>query len=545
MMARFLTRFHWLGPILQLVSFASGQSTPAATITLKSPPSPDVPLLPLLTGCTKASLTAPYLDIKSFRQEAPHTTENVQGLVEFDVYNPMIKATSYCSAEYSLPNSRIPATDCVPDNRAGKQATVTTFAFDNSGSGRLVVNQTWTCDDSRKQTPFVGIGTIELGSEKAWSQGGRVWLSLSKPVSLKPVIPAPPAGHDTRGCAAKSSETLSWTVAGFDWRTGFYQLPPGPIMGGMMLAGFSMRFNLTNSANGVHKLCNLDCRPAYNETTYLSNDVSYFSDPSRAYENKEWCSCQNLMPSADTNDSYIDWTYLHFNPYFRRLYISQTWYCDGVDDGHKAIQFNARGEVDLPPLQCLPRASPEPDSDRGGNDWDHMPGFATLVGGQKCTVNRTTTHDDEFLVNGTVASRYELERPDALQLPKPVRRSCTMTSLGLAPDEPPYLNWSVEGFSLSYHEQPDGRSGPGNWSNGGLNIWLSGLEGRLVFNHWGGTNQTVDLDSDFLFTSTADPYEDKTELGHNVTGFARYNLDTNSVSLNISWVCNERNRETP
>ncbi|KAK3314048.1 hypothetical protein B0H66DRAFT_630376 [Apodospora peruviana] len=370
---------HWLGPIFQLASLASGQSTPTATVTLKSPPSSDVPLLPLPAGCTKASLTEPYLDIKSFRQEAPHTTENVPCLIEFDVYNPMIKATSHCSAEYSLPNSHLPATECVPVNdHTGKQAIITTFAFDNSGSGRLDLNQTGTCDDSRRE----------------------------------------------------------------------------------------------------------------------------------------------------------------------RLYIAQTWYCDGADDAQPAVQFNARGEVDLPPLQCLPRVSPEPDSDRGGSDWDHIPGLATLVGGQKCTVNRTTNDDDQFLVNGIVASRYELERPDGLQLPKPVRRSCTMTSLGLVPNEPPYLNWSSEGFSLSYHEQPDGCSGPGNWSNDGFNIWLSGLEGRLVFNHWGGTTETADLDSDFLFTSPVNLYEDMTELGHNVTGFAWYNLDTNSLTFNISWVCNERNRDT-
>ncbi|KAK3378959.1 hypothetical protein B0T24DRAFT_610406 [Lasiosphaeria ovina] len=117
-----------------------------------SPPPP--------TTCIAQSLASPHLRLTSFRRTMPHTTESVDGVVEFDLYNPMNNSTAHCAAKYRLPSASIPATSCAPAPVAGRDLTATSFSLDNSaGDGRLQVRQTWICvgSDGASDKQYVGL----------------------------------------------------------------------------------------------------------------------------------------------------------------------------------------------------------------------------------------------------------------------------------------------------------------------------------------------------------------------------------------------------
>ncbi|KAK3387425.1 hypothetical protein B0H63DRAFT_448271 [Podospora didyma] len=462
----------WIVLTLAPLALCQLGTAPVPTSAANGTTHPDVPPPPFSRSCTVNSLSSPHLRLSAVRYEPSH--------VEFVVYNPMNNLTTHCSAKYeSLESMTIITGDC-PNNapERGGVATSTSFRFDKTsdgGTGRLEVNQTWTCDDDSAfnldKRPYVGHGNVTVPATTQQQQEQHIWLTLSSPVKLKPATATPPLGHDTAGCAANSTAP-SWIISDFDWRTGSWIGPSNPLSGGWVLSAFVLRMNITNPATNTTVSCTAFCPTG----TINGNDPDYLLDPVFARYTIDWCTCGGLPPS-DTNASYLTTTSIRLDGNRRRLAVAQTWYCDPSDTAGTSnpIQFSASGEVVLPaPLQCVPRPTTEPGFNIGSRPFI-IPGPAPLSGGRTCGLPVSN-----FSVPGALTSQYTLQAPDALLLPKPVKQSCTVDSFGLLRNATGNIVFAVQYFAVGYLDDDEHRGT--SWRNGSsvtLDVMARGLGGKI------------------------------------------------------------------
>lgn len=359
-------------------------------------------------------------------------------------------------------------------------------------------------------------------------------MTLEKPVKLKPVIPAPPPGHNAPGCTAKSLAGPSWVVSGFDWRTGYWVMPPVPIMGSMRFPAFVLRFNLTNQANGATYTCDAGCPPS--EVTQLSNPApALLSESVHEQYDHAWCSCVRDPPPAGTNNSYFEWTSIRFGPYRRSFSIAQTWYCNDVES-QGPVQFTASGEttgVPLSPEDCAERPIMEPD-------WAAS---SVPISGPVALSNGSTCNGiPAFGINGAITSQHQMER-GALHLPKPVRRSCTAGSLGLVNDASALLRYSVKNFAVGYFDN-DGsgyrNAVPGNGSTSRLDLDLSGGFTGSIRCSFSSAPREIS-EAGFVYRCSWEKID--SALAGNVS--AAWDVAAHTMSIDVTWACNDKNHDTP
>ncbi|GAB1317172.1 hypothetical protein MFIFM68171_07382 [Madurella fahalii] len=313
-------------------------------------------------------------------------------------------------------------------------------------------------------------------------------------------------------------------------------MPRNPIMNFGPTPAFVLRFNLTNQANGVTYTCDAGCTLA--EELLLSNSaLTQLTDSAHEQDDHAWCSCVRRPPPADTNDRYFEWTSIRFDPYRRSLSVAQTWYCN--DTGSRGpVQFTASGkttDVPLSPEDCVERPATEPD-------WVANTGLP--IGGSVPIQDGFTCNGiSAFNITGAIASQHKMEQ-GALQLPKPVRRSCTASSLGLVNDSSALIRYSIRHFGAGYYDPDD--SGyrnivPGNGSTGGFALDLSGgFTGSIQCTHGGqpGVGGVT-----YFGYRCGNQLEFDSAVAGNLS--AVWDSSTHILKVDISWACNDKNRDTP
>jgi hypothetical protein len=163
-----------------------------------------------------------------------------------------------------------------------------------------------------------------------------------------------------------------------------------------------------------------------------------------------------------------------------------------------------------------------------------------IINGSVCSSEFISIRANETTRNGMA--------PYALQLPKPVNQSCTVDSLD--PSKQQFLLYKVWQFEYTYYVSY--RDGKGDIAarieflvyNIGQDVMLrcDGWDGRL------NRNQTL-YDPNFWFDCAEEMSIWQTELdvNHHDTRYARANYDavSNTLSLNMSWFCDDKNPDRP
>ncbi|KAI8625743.1 hypothetical protein F5Y19DRAFT_449391 [Xylariaceae sp. FL1651] len=425
--------------------------------------------------------------------------------------------------------------DC--DSRGNKHQSQPHFRF-NAATELLEIDQSWFCDENSAKKPvsFVGTGERNLPLDcklNKCSSGDPIRISarLLEPVKLSPFIPPPPAGHDTPGCISRS-ESPSWDISSFEWRTGGVNYTWQTFSAtGIGVTGVGMvRLNITNRANKQEYSCVWETQNGETSNVTLSGPPYVIGppEPSPAWY---FCDTRSLNETKNTTHNYEIETSLRLVSAEKRLLVNQTWYCD--DEGATSpIQFHALGAAELPSLECRDRPLVEADAASLPYAILNLP----IINGSICT-------GSNFAINGDIESRYVME-PYALELPNPESPKCTVNSFD--PDKQYFLldtsfsfqpNWWYFESNTSYRDS-EGKP------SGGLEISLQDHVSDSDLDCMGWSSKLnpngSNYDPDYWFDCSV---YSSTPAVRNWK--ANYNANNNILSVGVTWGCEELSPGNP
>ncbi|KAI0451698.1 hypothetical protein F5B21DRAFT_369402 [Xylaria acuta] len=510
--------FVWLLTVASHLTSAS--KVAAANIFTDDGPPPH-----LTTGCLNNSLTAPTWTVRSFKYE----DDDRISTVNFILTSNTIPAELDCFGQAKEQSLRVNG-ECT--NEDGKHEYPAQFVFDAS-TRDLSVEQAWACDDNAAGVPvkFVGTGTKKLvlnckSSECTSVDQIRIPARLLEPIELSPYIPPAPPGHDSPGCISRS-KIPSWTISSLEWRTGGKNYTwQSWIINGTGIAGVGMvKLNVTSHATQQTFSCVWQSRGQETSNVTIidppSGVLPFPLDPGPAWYR---CDTHGLNEHENRTHNYEVETLVRLISTEQRLLVNQTWYCD--DEGPVSpAKFHAVGAVELSSLSCRERPEIEPDV---GDSW--APAGTPVINGSLCV-------GSDLDIDGKIESRYAME-PYALELPNPEASKCTVLSMD--PDKQYLLESTAYVFrSHWWYFERDGEP------EGGFDVTIlsfvtgqelscSGFDSKLNPN---GT----DFDPDYWFDCSF-PISYPTMIR---SMKINYNSHTDTLSVGISWACDELSPEDP
>ncbi|RYC59707.1 hypothetical protein CHU98_g6494 [Xylaria longipes] len=538
-----MSRFSWLrkSSSIWLLTVAplliSASQAVATDITADDGPPP-----PLTTSCLNNSLTAPTWTVESFKYGEDDTTSTVN----FILTSNTIPEELDCFGQAEEQSPRVNG-ECT--NEDGKHEYSAQFVFDAS-TRDLSVEQDWACDDNAAGVPvnFVGIGTKKLvldckSSECTSTDPVRIPAKLLEPLELSPYIPRAPPGHDSPGCSSRS-ESPSWTISGLEWRTGGRNYTwQSWVTSGTGIVGVGMRTQKSSITMGRLLTSNIAVNITSRATqqTFLcvwhsqghetSNVTILIQPPSGVIpfpldQEPAWyrCDTHSLNEHRNRTHNYEIETLVRVISAEEKLLVNQTWYCD--DEGPASpAKFYAVGSVELPSLNCRERTEVEPDA---ADSW--ATAGTPVVNGSFCV-------SSDFDIDGKIESRYAME-PYALELPNPQASKCTVFSMD--PDKQYLLFDTAYVFRSNWwYFWRDGEP------KGGYDVTIlsfvtqqeitcEGFDSRLNPN-------STDFDPDYWIDCSF-PVSYPAMIKNMKVN---YNAHTDSLSVGISWTCDELSPEDP
>lgn len=276
--------------------------------------------------CTNVSLSYPGWEVTGFLR--------TNGRVDLQlVNNASPSITTSCSRDATSAVSPSGLYEC-NDNR-------TRFAYD-SASALVVINQTWTCDETN--LTFVGVGNTTLdypldasNTTCAVQDSRAVPASLIAPVQIMPIPVPAPFGAEKVGCTRRSRAAPGWEVSNLYYQRielGFACMnPAGVCPPGKLYYGI-VNFDLVNTATGEKRHCGA-------ESLNLSDLED--GDPN------EWLACDAGMvffnlPRPLTKE-YETIPYFRFTHRTNTLHLNQTWYCADMGDSSTQSRFAGYGAL--------------------------------------------------------------------------------------------------------------------------------------------------------------------------------------------------------
>lgn len=342
--------------------------------------------------CTNVSLSYPGWEVTGFLR----TNSRVDLQL---VNNASPNITTSCSWDTTSAASPSGLREC-NDNR-------TRFAYDSTSS-LLMVNQTWTCDETN--LTFVGVGNITLGcpldagnTTCSVQDSKAVPASLIAPVQIMPKPVPAPFGAEEIGCTRRSRAAPAWEVSNLYYQrieAGVACMNPGGVCPPGRLYYGIVDFDLVNAVTGEKRHCGADS---------LSLSDLQDGDPS------EWLACDAglvffNLPRPLTKE-YETIPYFRFTHRTNTLHLNQTWYCTDMGDSSTQSRFVAYGAV-----------QPALDPARS-------PGY---IGNMTVPQVRVDGSAPTLAVAAADVREQELP-PHTVQRPQAFGRSCTAASLVLAP----------------------------------------------------------------------------------------------------------------
>ncbi|KAK3356420.1 hypothetical protein B0T25DRAFT_452307 [Lasiosphaeria hispida] len=341
------------------------------------------------SGCTSKSFTVPSWYIEELQYFGAATNASAS----FHLLNRANNFTASlgCQVQGNGWNA------CTTRGKPFANATVQASIQVTGDLARVLVNQTWACNDRGVSLSFTAVGN----SSVALSKGSSVYTAVTSPLLVKgtllsPVAATPiyaegPTGHDTPGCslAAKNPRWTISTVTFID-QTGD---------GAESIPYQNFHLLLTNPTTGYEASCM----------------------PGTSYEDRKSLAtlvCAGGEFQSSVIGRYQISTNASFDPATFSFTVSQSWFCDDVDAG-KPVRVTATGTKTLP-LTCTSEA---------------------VQGAPKDTRKICIYDDASISLNGKLVSEEPLP-PYSIEDPVPRADGCTISSL-LHPQ------WSFSAFQIA------------------------------------------------------------------------------------------------
>ncbi|KAI1177721.1 hypothetical protein F4777DRAFT_576799 [Nemania sp. FL0916] len=484
------------------------------------------PALP--TDCLNNSFAAPTWTVESFSYNTNGKISTVNFLLNSNTISEQLDCFGQVGDDPSVDG------DCISEDDEHLYSAQFTYEV---SSRQLSLHQEWSCDSENpdgEPVIFVGTGSQKLAltctSNTCTSTDViRIPITLSQPIALSPYIPPAPPGHNTPGCGARS-DSPSWTVSGFEWRTGGRNYTwQSWVSTGWAIAGVGLvKLNLTNSANQQTFSCQIVGRGHEVANVTIidppSGSIPFPTDPGIAWFP---CDTHSVEEGGNYTHNYEVETLVRVVAGEDRIFVNQTWYCD--DEGAASpAKFYAVGETTLPSLACSERLALEP----GIAELFFTDPGTPLINGSICTTS------SPFSLPGSLQSQYPMD-PYALSLPNPLASHCTTTSFD--PAQQYFVMESAYAFRPNWWY-----FWRGDAPQGGMDFTLrilvfadrtfgcSGFDPRL------NPNSTA-WDPEFWFECKPLVSDPPAYKGVKVN----YNPDTGLLSAGMTWSCEELSPGNP
>ncbi|KAM7183985.1 hypothetical protein V8F33_013256 [Rhypophila sp. PSN 637] len=441
----------------------------------------------LADSCNTRSFTIPSWLIENYTTTGSRTSFRVLNRATNTTTNLVCQATPGSDGTSS----------CTASSSSADQGLVVSLQPVNSTSSRVLLNQTWSCNDVKPLT-FTATGSGLLSSICAPSEicitvippPTLIKGSLLIPVSITPSYGSGPTGHDNEGCAALS-RTPSWELSASQIarRTSFSSDGTTTMSGNAFI---QVTNHVTGSATGCL--------------------IQSFSRAGGF----QVMDCQEQAPYRP-RDKYRVNTEAMFDQDKFELVLNETWFCDDVSST-ASIQFTATSHVSLP-LEC-----------------QDFP----IEGSKDLVVFCTGSEEANPVWNGTLIAEERLPAYESLQDPLPNADSCTVSSV-LSPA------WRIG--NLAANTNPGGSVGsltfqielatgdtPGSYPATIIQSWekLSGNDENTEGN---------EAEKEGEWYTCGFPEGEQPE--HLTACTFLYDANKKTLALNATWTCRDLDREHP
>ncbi|KAH6622647.1 hypothetical protein F5144DRAFT_656109 [Chaetomium tenue] len=261
------------------------------------------------SACTAKSFAIPSW----FVQDVKHA----EGVISFNVWN---RATNY-TADLACETTETGLNACSIQGTPSSNDTLEASVEISGDPTTFHLKQSWTCSDREKSLKFTAVGNNSAAAD--YTSPLLIKGSLTSPVSITPVYPDGPKGHDSAGCSSRS-ESPTWTLSSIH-----YTDEPASGEGTVAFKNFNVL--VTNPANGYQA----SCMPG----------GSFGDEPDLAH-----LMCAGYEFQSSSVGQYPIVTQASFDPDTSTFTLNQTWFCDDVDAA-KPLQITATGSSTLP-LTC-------------------------------------------------------------------------------------------------------------------------------------------------------------------------------------------------
>ncbi|KAH6848118.1 hypothetical protein B0I37DRAFT_432215 [Chaetomium sp. MPI-CAGE-AT-0009] len=261
------------------------------------------------SACTAKSFAIPSWFVQDVKY--------AEDVVSFNVWN---RATNY-TADLACETTETGLNACSIEGTPSSNDTLEASVEIRGDATTFHLKQSWTCSDREKTLTFTAIGNNSAAAD--YTSPLLLRGSLTEPVSITPIYPDGPTGHDSAGCSFRS-EAPSWTLSSIH-----YTDEPAAGEGTVGFRNFNVL--VTNPANGYQA----SCMPG----------GSFGDRPDLAH-----LVCAGYEFQSSSVGQYPIVTQASFDPATSTFTLNQTWFCDDIDAA-KPLQITATGASPLP-LTC-------------------------------------------------------------------------------------------------------------------------------------------------------------------------------------------------